>query len=185
MSLRPESVAPRLRGRFGDTYLYADECASTQRLLPADAPEGAVAVAEHQTEGRGRLGRVWQDDPGSSLLFSLCLRPPVPQAAWPTFTAVAGEACADGIAALTGRRPEIKPPNDLLLDGAKLAGILAEGGDGRIVLGVGVNVRSVPYEGAAALGPRVDRGALLVELLERLERAYDAWVSAQLSERSR
>jgi BirA family biotin operon repressor/biotin-[acetyl-CoA-carboxylase] ligase len=180
VSLRPESVAPRLRGRFGHTYLYADECASTQRLLPTDAPEGAVAVAEHQTEGRGRLGRIWRDDPESSLLFSLCLRPPLPQALWPTFTAVAGEACADGIAALTGRRPEIKPPNDLLLDGGKVAGILAEGAEGRIVLGVGVNVKSVPHEGAAALGPDVGRADLLVELLERLEGAYDAWVAARL-----
>ena len=172
-------MAPRLRGRFGQTYLYAEECASTQRLLPEDAPEGAVAVAEHQTEGRGRLGRVWRDEPGSSLLFSLCLRPPVAQALWPTFTAVAGEACADGIAALTGRRPEIKPPNDLLLDGAKLAGILAEGTEGRIVLGVGVNVASAPSAGAAALGRDVDRAELLVELLARLERAYDAWVAAR------
>lgn len=150
-------------------------------MLPEDAPEGAVAVAEHQTEGRGRLGRAWHDEPGSSLLFSLCLRPPLAQALWPSFTAVAGEACADGIAALTGRRPEVKPPNDLLFDGAKLAGILAEGAGGRIVLGVGVNVKRVPFEGAAALGPDVDRGDLLVELLDRLERAYDTWVRAQLT----
>jgi len=172
-------VAPRLRGRFGRTYLYADECASTQRMLPPDAAEGTVAVTEHQTEGRGRLRRAWRDDPGSSLLFSLCLRPPVAQALWPTFTLVAGEACADGIAAVTGRRPEIKLPNDLLLDGGKLAGILAEAGDGRIALGVGVNVASVPFDGAAALGADVDRAELLVELLARLERAYDAWLSAR------
>jgi BirA family biotin operon repressor/biotin-[acetyl-CoA-carboxylase] ligase len=162
-------------------YVYTEESPSTQRLIPQDAPEGAVAVTEHQTEGRGRLGRVWHDDPGSSLLFSLCLRPPVPQALWPTFTAVAGEACADGIETVTGRRPEIKPPNDLLLDGAKVAGILAEAGEGRIVLGVGVNVASVPFEGAAALGAAVDRADLLVELLAGLEQAYDGWVS----ERSR
>jgi BirA family biotin operon repressor/biotin-[acetyl-CoA-carboxylase] ligase len=179
VTLRPESVAPRLRGRFGHTYLYEEECPSTQRMLPADAPEGTVAVTEHQTEGRGRLGRVWCDEGGSSLLFSLCLRPPVAQALWPTFTAVAGEACADAIRAVTGRRPEIKPPNDLLLDGRKLAGILAEAGEGRIVLGVGVNVGTTPFEGAAALGAGVDRAQLLVELLARLEAAYDAWVSAR------
>jgi BirA family biotin operon repressor/biotin-[acetyl-CoA-carboxylase] ligase len=162
-------------------YVYTEESPSTQQLIPHDAPEGAVAVTEHQTEGRGRLGRVWHDDPGSSLLFSLCLHPPVAQALWPTFTAVAGEACADGIEAVTGRRPEIKPPNDLLLDGAKVAGILAEAGEGRIVLGVGVNVASVPFEDAAALGAGVDRDDLLVELLVQLEWAYDRWVS----ERSR
>ena len=171
-------MEPLLRGRFGRPYVYAEECASTQRLLSPDAPEGAVAVTEHQTEGRGRLGRVWHDDPGGSLLFSLCLRPPLPQALWPGFTAVAGEAAADAIEALTGRRPEIKPPNDLLLDGRKLAGILAEASEGRIVLGLGVNVASAPYEGAVALGSEVDRAELLVELLDRLERAYDDWVSA-------
>lgn len=178
VSLRPDAVLPLLRGRFGRPYSYVEACASTQRLLPPDAPEGAVAVAEHQTEGRGRLGRTWHDEPGASLLFSLCLRPTPPQALWPTLTAVAGEACADGIEAVGGRRPAIKLPNDLLLDGRKLAGILAEAEVGRIVLGVGVNVASAPYAGAAALGPGVDRAELLVELLARLEAAYDRWLSA-------
>ncbi len=172
-------MEPLLRGRFGRPYVYAEECASTQRLLSPDAPEGAVAVTEHQTEGRGRLGRVWFDDPGGSLLFSLCLRPPLPQALWPSFTAVAGEAAADAVEAVAGRRPAIEPPNDLLLDGCKIAGILAEAAERRLVLGIGVNVASVPFAGAAALGPHVDRAALLVELLDRLERAYEDWVSEQ------
>ncbi len=178
VSLVPEAVEPLLRGRFGRPYVHAEETASTQRLLGTDAPEGALAVAEHQTEGRGRLGRVWLDEPGASLLFSLCLRPPLPQALWPTFTTIAGEACADAIEAVAGRRPDVKPPNDLLLDGRKLAGILAEAAEGRIVLGVGVNVARAAYEGAASLGGEVDRAALLVELLERLEGAYDRWVTA-------
>ncbi len=180
MSIRPDVVQPLLRGRFGRPYAYAEQCDSTQRLLADDAPEGAVAATDHQTEGRGRLGRVWHDEPGTSLLFSLCLRPSLPQASWPSFTAIAGEACADAIEAVTGRRPEIKLPNDLLLDGRKVAGILAEAAEGRIVLGVGVNVATIPYEGAAMLGAGIDRAELLAELLDRLERAYDEWVSAPL-----
>jgi BirA family biotin operon repressor/biotin-[acetyl-CoA-carboxylase] ligase len=179
MALAPDEVQPRLRGSYGrESYLYAASCASTQRLPEPDAPHGTVAVSEHQTEGRGRLGRVWIDEPGGSLLFSVVLRPRRSVREWPTFTLVAGEAAADAVLAVTGRRPEIKPPNDLLLDGGKLAGILAEAQDGRVVLGIGVNVGSAPYEGAAALGAGVDRVELLAELLLQLERAFDAWDDA-------
>lgn len=184
-ALAPERLLPRLRGRFGRPYTYAAECPSTQRLLAADAPEGAVAAARHQTEGRGRLGRSWVDEPGASLLFSLCLRPRLDPSAWPGLTEVAGRAAADAIESLTGTRPEIKLPNDLLLDGRKVAGLLAEAADGRIVLGVGVNVASAPYEGSASLGGRVDPADLLVELLDRLERAYDEWVCATATRASR
>jgi BirA family biotin operon repressor/biotin-[acetyl-CoA-carboxylase] ligase len=186
VSIRPDAVQPLLRGRFGRPYAYIEECASTQRLLADDAPEGAVAATDHQTEGRGRFGRIWHDEPGTGLLFSLCLRPTLPQAIWPSFTAVAGEACADGVEAVTGRRPEIKLPNDLLLEGRKVAGILAEAAEGRIVLGVGINVAAAPSDGAAMLGAGVDRARLLAELLDRLERGYDEWLSAYaVNERSR
>lgn len=169
-------MLPLLRGSFGrDSYLYAESCPSTQRLAPADAPHGAVAVAAHQTEGRGRLGRVWVDEPGRSLLFSVVLRPARPVQDWPTLTGVVGEAAAEAIEALTALRPEIKPPNDLLLGGRKLAGILAEAQEGRIVLGVGVNCGSAPHAGAASLGGEVDPAELLAELLLRIERAFVAW----------
>lgn len=176
MQLTPERILPLLRGSFGrDAYVHAASCESTQRLLPVDAPHGAVAVAEHQTAGRGRLGRVWVDEPGSSLLASVVLRPARPVHEWPTLTAVAGEAAADAIEAVTCVRPSIKPPNDLLLGGSKVAGILAEADEARIVLGLGVNVAAAPFEGSAALGRDVDRAVLLAELLLRLERAFDDW----------
>lgn len=176
MSLAPDRVRPRLRGAYGsEQYLYAESCPSTQRLPPDDAPHGTVAAAEHQTEGRGRLGRVWIDEPGASLLFSVVLRPTRPVRDWSTLTAVAGVAAAAAIEAVTGLVPAIKPPNDLLLDGRKLAGILAEAQEGRIVLGLGVNVGAAPYDGSATLGPDVDRVELLAELLLRLEQAFDAW----------
>ena len=72
-TLAPDLVLPRLRGSFGRSYYYAVETPSTQRMPPADAPHGAVALAEHQTEGRGRLGRVWVDEPGTGLALSVVL----------------------------------------------------------------------------------------------------------------
>ena len=188
-SLRPNSVVPRLRGRFGHPYIYVEVCPSTQRLLGDEHSEGAVALTEEQTEGRGRLGRSWLSPRGVNLLFSLLLEPAVASARLPELTIVAGEACAEAIAHVTGLRPEIKLPNDILIDGRKAAGILAEARDGRVVLGIGVNVneaaRDLPQEiepPATSLllevGHEVDRADLLVEILDRLERAYDEWVAA-------
>jgi BirA family biotin operon repressor/biotin-[acetyl-CoA-carboxylase] ligase len=169
-----------LRGRFGRPYRYVAECASTQRLIAPDDPEGAVAVADHQTEGRGRLGRTWLDEPGTGLLFSLSLRPSLPAARWPELTPLVGQAAAEAIAAVAGVEPEIKPPNDLLIDGLKVAGILAEASERQIVLGIGVNLSSAPATAPATsleavTGHEIDRARLLVALLDRIERAYDAW----------
>jgi BirA family biotin operon repressor/biotin-[acetyl-CoA-carboxylase] ligase len=172
VSLDPAVVLPALRGAFGRVYYYERETASTQRLAPADAPHGAVALAEHQTEGRGRLGRVWVDEPGSGLTFSVVLRPPQPLARWPELTLVAAQA----VAAALGDRASIKPPNDVLLDGSKVAGVLAEATD-HVVLGIGVNVAAAPWPGSAAAGG--DRLTLLVEILERLERGYGDWVTGR------
>jgi BirA family biotin operon repressor/biotin-[acetyl-CoA-carboxylase] ligase len=169
-ALAPELVLPRLRGSFGRPYLYAAEAPSTQRMPPPDAPHGTVALAEHQTEGRGRLGRVWVDEPGTGLAFSTVLRPPSPVARWPELTLVAARAVAGAI----GEEASIKAPNDVLLDGRKVAGILAEAGE-RVVLGIGVNVGRAPWPGAGAV--EADRLDLLVEILERLERGYEAWVA--------
>ena len=177
---------PRLRGRFGHPYLYIEVTPSTQRLLGEDVREGAVAVTEEQTEGRGRLGRRWHSPPGVSLLFSILLEPGVETARLPELSLVAGEACADAIAAVAGLTPEIKLPNDVLISGRKVAGILAEAREGRVVLGIGVNVNvleeDLPTEvdlPATSLlvekGHEIDRAELLVELLDRLERAYDDW----------
>src|SRR3954469_16462871 len=143
MPLTPEVVLPRLRGGFGREYHHAAETGSTQRMLPADAAHGAVALAEHQTEGRGRLGRVWVDEPGAGLSFSVVLHPPPPVARWPELTLVAARA----VAAAIGEGASLKDPNDVLVDGRKAAGILAEASD-RVVVGIGVNVGTAPWPGA-------------------------------------
>ena len=187
-SLAPEHVEPLLQGRFGRPYRYLEQCESTQRELPADAPEGAVVAAGEQTAGRGRLGRTWVAGPGTSLLFSVNLRPPVETQRLPALTIVAGAAAAGGVRHATGLMPEIKPPNDLLVRGRKLAGILAEAREDRVVLGMGINVNVAaeqlptdvdrkPTSLLVELGEPVDRALLLASILLELERQYDAWIS--------
>jgi BirA family biotin operon repressor/biotin-[acetyl-CoA-carboxylase] ligase len=170
--LSPDVVLPRLRGSFGREYHYATETATTQLMLPPGEGHGAVALAEHQTAGRGRRGRGWVDEPGTGLSFSVALRPPPPVGRWPELTLVAAEAVAGAI----GGGAAIKEPNDVLLDGRKVAGILADAKDGgRVVLGIGVNVGSAPWPGAGAA--QADRLELFVEILDRLERGYAAWAA--------
>lgn len=177
---------PRLRGRFAQVYTYVESTPSTQALLTPEAPEGAVAVADEQTAGRGRLGRQWLAPAGTSLLCSVQLRPRVDPQRLPELTGVAAQAAAEAIEAVTGLAPEIKEPNDLLLGGRKVAGVLAEAREERVVLGIGINVNiptdELPTDVATSLlletGHELDRAELLVELLDRLERRYDAWVSA-------
>ncbi len=180
-------VVPLLRGRFGRPFTWVERCASTQRLLDG-APEGAVAATDEQTEGRGRLGRTWEAPPGSSLLFSVVLAPPVPADRLPELSVVAGKAVAEAIAAETGLSPSLKHPNDVLVGGRKVGGILAESSDGRVTLGVGINISQrgdelpertqFPATSLAIEGAQVDRAALLATVLATLERRYDAWVSA-------
>jgi BirA family biotin operon repressor/biotin-[acetyl-CoA-carboxylase] ligase len=187
-SLAPRAVQRLLAGRFGHVYRYEELCASTQRLLQDDDPEGAVAVAEEQSEGRGRLGRTWHAPPRTSVLVSVLLRPEIESSRLPELSLVAGGAVAEAIADVTGIDPAIKFPNDVLVRGKKVAGILAESGDGRVVLGVGVNANQTaeelpddaqtpPTSLRVELGEPVDRAALLAAILLRLERAYDRWIS--------
>jgi len=182
-SLAPERVEPLLTGRLGRTYRYLESCGSTQRELTDADAEGTVVAAGHQTEGRGRLGRAWEDEPGTSLLFSLLLTPRVPAERLPELTVLAAEAVAE---AVEGR---VKEPNDVLLGGRKVAGVLGEASEGRVVLGIGVNANQTagqlpPETGFPATslhlerGAPVDRAELLAAILAALERGYDAWLSA-------
>jgi BirA family biotin operon repressor/biotin-[acetyl-CoA-carboxylase] ligase len=167
VELTADVVRPALRGGFGRDYHYAAETTTTQKLLPEGAAHGAVALADHQSEGRGRLGRTWAD---SGLMFSVLLEPPPPVADWPELTLVAARAVADAI----GPEAHIKDPNDVLVDGRKVAGILAEASE-RVVLGIGINVGGTSWPGAGWV--ERDRLELLVDVLERLERGYDDWLS--------
>jgi hypothetical protein len=165
--LAPDVVARAIRGSYGREYHWVEETETTQRMLPADAEHGAVALAERQTDGRGRLGRVWTD---SGLMLSVALYPPPPVANWPELTLVAARAVAEAI----GPQAAIKHPNDVLVDGRKVAGILAEANE-RVVLGIGINVGSAGFPGAGFVDR--ERLELLVDVLARLEAGYDAWLS--------
>ncbi|HXR12930.1 MAG TPA: biotin--[acetyl-CoA-carboxylase] ligase [Gaiellaceae bacterium] len=180
--LSPEVVLPLLRGRLGEPYRFVAECASTQKLLADDAPEGETAAADHQLAGRGRLGRVWEDAPGRGLLFSVLLRPTVPMERWPELSVVAGEA----VAAAIGAGASVSHPNDVMIAGRKVAGVLPEATTGRVVLGIGVNVNQredeLPPETVKPatslrieLGHELERAPLLAAILLELERRYDAW----------
>ena len=187
-SLAPERVEPLLQRRFGRPYLYFQRCESTQRELAADAPEGAVAVAEEQTAGRGRMGRSWYAPPRTSVLLSVNLRPAIETSRLPELSLVAGAAVTDAIVEVTGIRPQVKFPNDVLVGGRKVAGILAEARDDRVVVGIGINVNVAEDElpdnvdtPATSLeletGAPVDRAKLLAAVLAHLETRYDAWLS--------
>ena len=187
-SLAPDAVAPLLRGRFGQVYRYAETTPSTQRLLEGETVEGTVAVAEEQTEGRGRLGRHWEAPARSSVLVSVLLLPAIEAPRLPELSLIAGGAVAQAITEVTGIEPAIKFPNDILIGGRKVAGILAESSEGRVVLGIGVNVNQTedelpketvtePTSLRIESSATVDRGRLLAAILLQLERAYDAWVT--------
>ena len=186
--LDPELVLPLLRGRLGRPYRFVERCPSTQRLLREDDPEGATVVADEQTEGRGRLGRRWEAPPGRAILCSVLLRPDAPMALWPELSLVAGEAVAEALRGELGVDASLRYPNDVVLAGRKLVGVLPEARFGRVVLGIGVNVNQsaeeLPRETAKPatslrieLGRETPRAALLAAILAELERGYDAWLA--------
>lgn len=153
------------------------------------APEGTVVLADAQTQGRGRLGRTWVSPPGCNLYCSVILRPDLPPADVPLLTLVAGMATAETVAEWVAEGVAIKWPNDVVIDGRKVAGILSEMEcDGRgvqfAVTGIGVNlnaaaddfppeVRKLATSIAEASGRAVDREAFCARLLSRFDDAYD------------
>ena len=185
-SLAPEAVAPYVRGRFGTPYRYEPECESTQLLLLGSGlPEGAVAATDHQTGGRGRMGRPWAAPAASSVLVSVLLHPP-PERHLPELSLVAALATAEAVEGATGLTAQVKWPNDVMVNRRKVAGILSELSEGTVVVGIGINVHQtrdeLPLDASTppgslrtATGTRPDRAQLLGSLLFRLERLYDGW----------
>jgi len=161
-----------------------------ERLAAAGAPEGTVVTARHQRAGRGRRGHDWWDAPGQSLLCSVLLRPVCPPAVVPQLSLVGGLATAEAIAAGAAVRARIRWPNDLLVDGRKLSGILCEAASAgaervqHVVLGVGINLEQTVFPGDLAeratslrrlAGRAPDPAALLDALLAALGRRYTEW----------
>ncbi|PLX39999.1 MAG: biotin--[acetyl-CoA-carboxylase] ligase [Deltaproteobacteria bacterium] len=192
--LRAGVISAKLKTSIlGCEVRHFDELDSTNRECSRwgeeGAPEGALVVADHQLSGRGRLGRSWHDDLGESLMMSLLLRPKVELSRAPLLTFVAAVALAETLSTwLDEQKVEIKWPNDLLVDGRKISGILLESRIEAsrldfVVLGMGVNVKgsldgfpselkqsatTLEREGASG----VSRLELLAGFLERLEGLY-------------
>ncbi len=151
-------------------------------LALAGAPAGIVVVAEEQLAGRGRLGRIWLAPHGTCLLFTVLLRPPLGVAQRPDLSRVIAERVRDAVEEVTGLRAEIKEPNDLLVNGRKLCGILCQtsirGGELEYLLvGIGLNVNLpanlLPLPTATSLlvetGATHERETLLAAILRHLE----------------
>ena len=155
-----------------------------ERRAADGAPEGTVVIAEEQTAGRGRRGRTWESSARAGLWWSLLLRPTVPADLLGWLPLVIGTGVARGLHRVAGVEAALKWPNDVLVDGDKLAGILAERlADGGVVVGVGINVDHTADElpaGGASLrtaGRVVDRTEVLLAVLPAVAEAYREWVS--------
>ncbi len=164
------------------------ETGSTNADLAAAARSGAesgtVLVADHQTAGRGRLDRGWTAPPGTSLAISVLLRPPatVPVARWTWLPLLAGLAVTETLVSEAGVPAEVKWPNDVLIGGRKVCGILAERVGDAVVIGMGLNTRlnadQLPVPTATSLvlaGAGVSESELLRALLSALGGWYRRW----------
>jgi len=175
------------------TNLYLKKIALT------GASDGAVAVADCQTAGRGRMGRGFQSPAGKGIYLSALLRPNLPVERLPVVTALAGVAVCGAVEAVCGVRPQLKWPNDPVLEGKKLCGILTEmsleAESDRLqylVVGIGINVHHQPEDFSPevaematslfqATGQRFSRPALAAAEIEALDRMYAALRSGDLS----
>jgi BirA family transcriptional regulator, biotin operon repressor / biotin---[acetyl-CoA-carboxylase] ligase len=171
----------RAGSRVGRHIIYEASVASTnllaRALLRRGAADGTVVVTDDQTQGRGRLGREWIAVPCAGLTFSVCLRPPADRllhALSPAAALAVGGVVHD----VAGARCTLKWPNDVLVDGAKVCGILIEldeMGDHRVaVVGIGLNVNAAPPLAsatclAASSGAPLAREPVLIRLLAALE----------------
>jgi BirA family biotin operon repressor/biotin-[acetyl-CoA-carboxylase] ligase len=184
---RARELLTARRCALGSPLVVLDETTSTndeaKRAAKAGVSHGATWVAERQTAGRGRQGRVWVAAPGDALLVSVLIRTPCPPAYVPQLALAAGLAARDAVAlSAPGVAVRVKWPNDVVVDRRKVAGILVEGVStgarlDAIVVGIGINVRAFPPEMAEHAtsidrlrGAPADRASLLVELLVALER---------------
>ena len=162
------------------------ETGSTNADLMARLGDGAgpglVRVAEHQTAGQGRFDRTWVDVPGASLAVSVVVRPTRQQASWGWLPLLTGMAVVAGLSDWAGERVGLKWPNDVLLDGAKVCGVLAQSDGRQAVLGFGLNVGlardELPVPAATSLlvaGLPTDKTVVLGRVLTALQTYFQMW----------
>ncbi len=167
-----------------------------KELAAQGAPEGTLVVAEAQTGGRGRLGREWESPPGVGVYASLVLRPLLPPMELPQITLTTAVAVVRAVRRVGGMAPGIKWPNDLLVNGKKLGGILTEMETEsdrirHVVVGLGLNVNNPAFPPglnatatsmALAAGRQFSRVELLKAWLEELETLYDRFLNQEFAE---
>lgn len=178
-------LSAKLRDRWAITAI--ESTGSTNADLAEAARQGAAAgrvlIAENQTAGRGRFDRHWVSPLGSSLSISVLLRPKRPMIDWGWLSLLVGVAVRDGIAAQgAGDRAQLKWPNDVLIDGKKICGILCEAPAGAVVCGFGINISlgvdELPVPNATSLlieGIDTDKSRLVEAVLSRFAELVDAW----------
>ena len=179
-------------GVIGREIIVLDQAGSTNdailQIANANSKEGLVVFAEHQTAGRGQRGNRWESAAGKGLWFSILLRPRIDLASSPQLTAWAAEAVSNAIQNEFSLTATIKPPNDVQIDGAKVAGVLVEmraqqNAPHLAIAGIGVNVnqsredfpkelQSRAISLAMALGKQINRQSFAVALLRKLDRTY-------------
>ena len=158
------------------------------KLAVDGVPDGTVVVSECQTAGRGRFGRKWESPPGVNIYLSVILRPDIPPAETPLITLAASTALTRALRGLYNLPAAIKWPNDVLINGRKMSGILTEMSSGpdrvrHVILGVGIDVnmpagsfpeeiRGISTSVMLELGREVDRAVLLRRFLEEFEEDY-------------
>src|SRR5438128_3290476 len=193
--LTPDMLKQRLKGSlFGKHIYHFFKTDSTNRVAlelgHAGEPEGAVVLAEEQTAGRGRAGRVWSSERAAGIYVTLLLRPKLAPVQAPLLTMMAGLSAHAAVEAVTGLAVDLKWPNDLMVRGKKAGGILtemhAEPGQIRfVVVGIGLNVNQERFPGELAniatslrqeMGKPQSRMELLVRLLREFERDYNRFV---------
>jgi BirA family biotin operon repressor/biotin-[acetyl-CoA-carboxylase] ligase len=177
---------------IGREIIVLEQTSSTSdailQISNADSKEGVVLFAEHQTAGRGQRGNRWESAAGKGLWFSILLRPRIDLPSSPQLTAWAAEAISGAIENEFSLTPIIKLPNDVQIDGRKVAGVLVEmraqkNAPHLAIAGIGVNVnqsredfptelQSRAISLAMALGKQVDRQKFAIALLRKLDRTY-------------
>jgi len=184
-ALRPQSIGARLTNQTIGREVYVfRETTSTNDLVrragSGNAVEGVVFFAEQQTAGRGTHGRTWVSQPNQGLWFSILLRSKFGVDQWPVLVRMAALAAAESAEQWSERRIGIKPPNDLILGGGKLAGFLLETSNAWSfqVLGIGMNVRSAPQiedYPTSALDEFAKRPVPLAELAAQILNRFEDW----------
>jgi BirA family biotin operon repressor/biotin-[acetyl-CoA-carboxylase] ligase len=176
--VKPLDIAAVLQRLPGRRISFFESIGSTMDeaalLAAAGAPAGTAVIAEEQTAGQGRHGHVWHSEAGSGIYVSVVLRPKVGPEALPVLTMALGLATAEAIARTTDLACDLRWPNDVMLDGRKVAGILVQFLDGAAVAGIGVNVNHAAFPPELAgdatslrivSGREYSREGLLVEVL--------------------